>query len=261
MWKGTVMDIKIMVAAHKKYWMPADSVYFPLQVGAEGKKNLGYLKDNSGENISIKNPNYCELTGMYWAWKNLHTDYIGLCHYRRYFAHKNHVSNLEEKHNAIMTEDEYRKILQDYDCILPKRRNYYIETVRSQYEHAHNKHDLDMVEQIIKEMYPEYSTTFTTVMNRRRLHIFNMFVMKWNLFDAYCQFLFDVLFALEKRIDINQYDQYEARVFGFISERLLNVWIEKNKIRYKEVPVVFLEQVNWLDKGSKFLKRKVVGRK
>ena len=87
------MDIKIIVAAHKKYWMPDDDMYLPLHVGAEGKTDengqpldLGYTKDNTGDNISSKNANYCELTGMYWAWKNLDADYIGLAHYRRHFS-------------------------------------------------------------------------------------------------------------------------------------------------------------------------------
>ena len=80
------MDIKILVATHKKYWMPKDDIYFPIHVGREGKADLGYIGDNTGDNISAKNANYCELTGLYWAWKNLKCDYIGLCHYRRYFA-------------------------------------------------------------------------------------------------------------------------------------------------------------------------------
>ncbi|MBQ3973839.1 MAG: DUF4422 domain-containing protein, partial [Lachnospiraceae bacterium] len=74
--------IKIIVASHKSYWMPEDPVYLPVQVGAAGKEDLGYVRDDSGDNISGKNVNYCELTGLYWAWKNLEADYIGLAHYR-----------------------------------------------------------------------------------------------------------------------------------------------------------------------------------
>lgn len=248
-----------MVAAHKQYWMPSDDVYIPLHVGREGKADLGYIGDNTGDNISKKNPNYCELTGLYWAWKNLQADYIGLCHYRRYFAKGHHGNSLEEKRAAILHREDYEKLLQNYDCILPAKRNYYIETVRSQYEHAHNKLDLDEVEKIIAEKYPEYSLAFNDVMNRRKLHILNMFIMKWNMFDSYCQFLFDILFELEKRIDISMYSPYEARVFGFMSERLLNVWIEKNQIQYREMPVVFLEKIDWIKKGCSFLKRKFIG--
>lgn len=251
------MDIKILVAAHKKYWMPNDDIYLPLHVGREGKANLGYLGDNTGDNISVKNTNYCELTGLYWAWKNLKCDYIGLCHYRRYFASNNlYTNNTEKKKAVILHRKDYEKLLQEYDVILPVKRNYYIETVRSQYEHAHNKRDLDETKRIVQELYPEYSEAFTKVMGRTRLHILNMFVMKKTLFNEYCNWLFSILFELEKMIDITNYNQYETRVFGFISERLFNVWLEKQPLKVKEVPVINLEKVNWVRKIYKFLKRK-----
>ncbi|MBQ0066990.1 MAG: DUF4422 domain-containing protein [Phascolarctobacterium sp.] len=83
-------NIVMLIAMHKPAWIPNDEMFMPLFVGAEGKENWGNEKDvvgdNSGDNISIKNPFYCELTGLYWAWKNLNCDYIGLSHYRRYFA-------------------------------------------------------------------------------------------------------------------------------------------------------------------------------
>ena len=72
------MDIKILVATHKKYDMPSEDIYLPIHVGREGKEDLGYQGDNQGENISLKNSNYCELTGLYWAWKNLQWDFRGL---------------------------------------------------------------------------------------------------------------------------------------------------------------------------------------
>ena len=250
------MDIKILVATHKKYWMPEDEVYLPLHVGAEGKADLGYTKDNTGDNISAKNPNFCELTGMYWAWKNLSCEYIGLCHYRRYFAHVPKSSNLTDKKKAIFSKVDYEKLLQTCDVILPQKRNYYIETVRSHYEHAHHKSDLDEVEKIIAEKFPAYSETFDKVMSRTKLHILNMFVMKKALFDEYCQWLFPVEFALEKKIDVSYYDPYNSRVFGFLSERLFNVWLEKRNLKIAEVNVVNLEPVNWPQKVGKFLKRK-----
>ncbi len=237
--------------------MPNDDVYLPLHVGREGKADLGYIGDNTGDNISAKNVNYCELTGLYWAWKILKCDYIGLCHYRRYFASKNiHISNTEKKKAVILHRKDYEKLLQEYDVILPVKRNYYIETVRSQYEHAHNKRDLDEAERIVAKLYPEYSEAFTKVMKRNKLHILNMFVIKKTLFDEYCSWLFSILFELETRIDITNYNKYEARVFGFIAERLFNVWMEKQQLKEKEMPVINLEKVNWVKKIVKFLKRK-----
>ena len=237
------MDIKILVATHKQYWMPEDKIYLPIHVGRVEKADLGYLGDDTGDNISAKNANYCELTGLYWAWKNLKCDYIGLCHYRRYFAHAVSGSDMEKKKLAILQRTDYEKLLKQYDVILPKQRNYFIETVRSQYEHAHNKNDLALTEQIVAELYPEYSEAFCKVMGGTKLHIFNMFVMKKEKFDEYCQWLFTILFELEKRIDISSYSQYEARVFGFLSERLLNVWLEKQKLKVKGIDVVFLEKI------------------
>ena len=96
------MDIKILVAAHTKYWMPNNSVFLPIQVGAALHPALGYIPDTTGDNISAKNPNYRELTGLYWAWKNLDCEYIGLCHYRRYFGHTVYSKDIKKKKEAYL---------------------------------------------------------------------------------------------------------------------------------------------------------------
>ena len=253
------MNIKILVAAHKTYWMPEDPVYFPLHVGAEGKADLGYVKDNTGDNISAKNPNFCELTGLYWAWKNLEADYVGLVHYRRYFTRRE-VHNIAQKKAEILGKEEWEKLLSVCPVVVADKRKYYIETNRSHYNHAHPPISLDETERIIREQYPEYSRAFTTVMERTWAHMFNMFVMRRDLFDAYCRWLFSILFELEKRLDISSFDAYNARFLGFVSERLLDVWLEKNKIAYKEQNVSFMEPQNWFRKGGLFLKRKIFGR-
>ena len=252
------MDIKILVATHKKYWMPEDEVYLPLHVGAEGKTDLGYTKDNTGDNISVKNPNYCELTGLYWAWKNLSADYIGFVHYRRYFTCKE-IRNIELKKKQILSLEEWKRLLSNNPVVVPDKRKYYIETNRSHYNHAHPSIGLDETERIINEKCPEYSSAFTTVMDRTWAHMFNMFVMRRDLFQEYCQWLFGILFELEERLDISEFDAYNSRVFGFVSERLLDVWLEKNRISYYEQNVSFMEPQNWLKKGGLFLKRKFIG--
>lgn len=249
------MNIKILVAAHKKYWMPEDSVYMPIHVGAEGKEPIGYTPDNTGYNISKKNPHFCELTGIYWAWKNLDADYIGLCHYRRYFTRKE-VRNVEKKKEQILTGKEWEKILSQYSVVVADKRKYYIESNYSHYIHAHHKEGLDVTERIIHEMYPEYDAAFKKVMNRTWAHMFNMFVMRKDRYDHYCDWMFRILFELEKRLDITGYDVYESRVYGFVSELLLDVWLEKQGIPYKEQNVSFLEKQNWLKKGGAFLLRK-----
>ncbi len=98
------MDTKIIVATHIKYPLMKEEKYFPVFVGAAiSNFDLPYQRDDEGENISDKNRYYSELTGLYWAYKNLKSDYIGLCHYHRYFDLKNIV-------------------IEDYDIILPKKK-------------------------------------------------------------------------------------------------------------------------------------------
>ena len=253
------MDIKIIVATHKKYWMPQDDVYLPLHVGRSGKPDLGYVGDDSGDNISDKNSSFCELTGLYWAWKNLSADYLGLCHYRRYFGSKNFFDGVELVKQKVFRRADYERLLDGVDVLLPTRRNYYVETVRSQYEHAHSPRDLDRIEHIISCLYPDNLRSFRAVMNRRRLHLWNMFVMKRQLVEEYCRWLFDILFEFERWMDKNAQPNEKLRLFGFVSERLLDVWLFDKNLKTVETDVVMLEKVNWLKKGSDFIKRKLFG--
>lgn len=247
------MDGKIIVATHKKYWMPEDKVYLPLHVGAQGKEGLGYQRDDVGVNISSKNKNYCELTGLYWAWQNLESEYIGLVHYRRHFIQK---KTWRKSVKNVITGSQLCNMLEKADVVLPSKRNYFIESTYDQYVHAHHKEDLDFTREILEELYPQYVKAFDLVMRRTSGHRFNMFVMKRDKLNEYCEWLFSILFELEKRLDISDYNPYDQRVFGFVSERLLDVWIETNQVDYVEVPYMFLEKQNWLLKGAKFLKRK-----
>ncbi len=247
------MKIQIIVATHKTYKMPTDPMYVPLQVGSEGKPSLGYLKDNVGDNISAKNANYCELTGLYWAWKHMNTDYLGLVHYRRYFSKG-------RWKKRILQQADVEKLLQQADVILPKKRNYFIETTYNQYIHAHHEQDLVKTREILAEQYPAYVTKYDEIMQRTSGHRFNMLLMKWDKLDAYCTWLFAILGELEKRLDISSYSAYDARVFGFVAERLLDVWIETNNVKYVEAPFWYIEKQNWLKKGGAFLKRKFTGK-
>lgn len=243
------MDIKILVATHKKYWMPGDDVYLPLHVGREGKADLGYIGDNTGDNISAKNVNYCELTGLYWAWKNLKCDYIGLCHYRRYFSSSDSIHTIEVYKNSndieqyIITKEEYKKLLKRYDIIIPVKSFLDGMTVEEQYENAHNIRDLIKCEEIIGEFYPEYQNTFRQIMQEKTFYPCNMFVTKKEYFDDYMNWLFNILFELEKRVDISDYDNYQSRIYGFLSERLFNVWLTKNNFNIKEERILFIREL------------------
>lgn len=255
-------DIKIIIATHKKYTMPNDNIYMPLHVGAEGKEDLGYKKDNEGTNISKKNPYFCELTGLYWAWKNLKADYIGLVHYRRYFTlFKNKLKTEDEKFKKVLSTKEVNRLLKDTDIILPKKRKYYIETLYNHYKHTMYVEPLDETRKIIEEKYPEYLKEFDRLKKRTSAHMFNMFIMKKDILDGYCKWLFDILFELEKRVDQDQYEAFHKRFYGRVSELLLDVYINTNKLSYKEVKVIDMQKVNWVKKGTSFLKAKFTGKK
>ena len=256
-------DIKIIVATHKKYEMPKSNIYIPVQVGANNKETIeNYQRDDNGENISNKNPYYCELTGLYWAWKNLNADYIGLSHYRRHFSTKKRLpKDVRGRIDSVLNENEVENILNHTDIILPKKRKYYIENLYSHYQHSLYIEPLDETKKIIEEKYPQYLEEFEKLHNRTSAHMFNMFIMKKELLDQYCTWLFDILSELEKRIDITKYDAFHARFFGRVSELLLDVWINTNNLKYKEVKVIDIEKVNWFKKGSSFLMAKFTGKK
>lgn len=249
------MKIEILVAAHKKFPMPDKKGYLPVLVGAAKNYEPGieYQRDDEGENISAKNPNYNELTAVYWAWKNLKDiDAIGLVHYRRLFFDSKPY-NLD---NVISIEN-VEKLLTKYDVILPKKRNYYIETNYSHYIHAHHKEPLDKTREIIVQYYPNYLSNYDKVMHRTQAHMFNMFVMKRAAFDSYCQFIFGVLEKLEKEIDISDYSVQEARVYGYISELLMDVWLETNNYTSTEVKWEQLGRKKNLQKAISLIERKI----
>ena len=255
-------NIKVIVATHKVYKMPNDELYLPVHVGKEGKDDIGFQGDNEGENISDKNSMYSELTGLYWAWKNLDADYIGLAHYRRHFSlAKKLPKDVDGRLNSVLTLEQADKIFENTDIILPKKRKYYIENLYSHYKHTLHVEPLDETRKIIAEKYFEYLDEFDKLHERTSSHMFNMFIMKKDILDQYCSWLFDVLFELENRIDVSKYDAFHSRFFGRISELLLDVWINTNGLKYEEVRVIDIERVDWVKKVYSFLKAKFIGEK
>ncbi len=256
-------DVKVIVATHKEYQMPTDKLYLPLHVGADSNKNkTSFKKDNTKDNISKKNPYFCELTGLYWAWKNLKNDYIGLVHYRRHFSlDKKKYKTEEEKFKHLLTLEEVNKLLEDTDVIVPKKRKYYIENLYDHYKHTMYIEPLDETRKIIKKKYPKYLDEFDKLHKRTSAHMFNMFIMKKDILNDYCTWLFDILFELEKKIDSSKYDAFHARFYGRISELLLDVYLNTNGINYKEVKVIDMQRINWWKKGTSFLKAKFLGKK
>lgn len=253
------MNIKIIIAAHKKYRMPTDPMYIPVHVGRNGKEGIGYIGDDTGDNISSLNPHLCELTGIYWAWKNLDADYIGIVHYRRHYTDLPLLRRIgKNKFDCILSKEELEQILNDHDLVLPKMRRYHIESLRSHFSHTPNEHEenLAILRNVIQELQPGYVEAFDTVLSRTYAHMFNIFIMKKSLFDRYCEWLFPIMLETERRIDYTGYSPLEARAAAVLGEFMLDIWNEVEGIAYKELPVMFMEKTNWLIKGGRFLVRK-----
>lgn len=222
------MSVKVFTMTHKKFDEPSDSMYVPLHVGRALSADLGYIGDDTGENISALNCYYSELTGIYWIWKNYRaSEHVGVCHYRRY---------LINDEGNIFTEPELIRLLKNYDLITTKK----VRLECSYYEGYGGHHEIkDLIEtgKVISEKYPEYYPAFERIINSNETYFGNIMITSKVLFDEYCSWLFDIFFEVQKRVDIDSYDEYHRRVFGFISEMLLLVWVTVKKLRAYECTV------------------------
>lgn len=227
----------IYIATHKKFNVPNLNGYCALQVGAEGKEKYGYLRDNIGNHISGKNANYCELTGLYWIWKNTDDSYKGLVHYRRYFGR----NNLSNKISDICSYEYLLNCLKSVDIVLPYVEYFKQNAKEEILLHCCTEEIFDKLRQIIETKYPDYIETYDRYFNENKASLFNMLFCKGEIFDAYCEWLFSILFVLEKQVDLAKLNTYQQRLYGFLSERLLNVWVIKNKLVVKHLPVIHME--------------------
>lgn len=250
-----------------------NKLYIPIRCGAffdENKNPHVKLGDDSGDNISRKKALYSELTVLYWAWKNQTADYMGLCHYRRLFScakdntnfvqgncHSNGCLSAEilDKNTVkkyVMDEESLSKEIKGYDAVFIKPidlRDYKLKSnyqAMSEAKSWHVMSDVDIAIKIIKEKYPQMSDVVDEYMyNYNYSYLYNCFVMKKELFNEYCSWLFDILFEVEKRIDCTNYSERQTRAVGLIGEHILGVWIlwlkKQKKYKINDLPLLFVE--------------------
>ena len=248
--KKDMSEIKILIAAHKNSQFPNNEIYLPIQVGCKiSNEKLDIQGDDEGENISQKNPNYCELTALYWAWKNLNADYIGLCHYRRYFNFKTKyfwhgnqtIVQFKNIDNYTPSKERLIKILGKYDIILAEPKTF-PHSLELDYKMECISEDFEILTKILKTSYPSYYIPWIEKMKfNNKLNHYNMFICKAEIFQDYCKWLFSVLSECEKEIKLSPY-VYQQRVFGFLSERLLLVYCYKNNLKAKHYPIIFIDE-------------------
>lgn len=252
-------DVKLYMLCYdkKEYDFTDNSIMTPLQCGAVNGKNVCELKDNTGDNISHANFFYAENTGIYWIYKNVKdAKYKGQTQYRRRLV-------------GIDEDTDFDKIFESHDLICAKPYNYVenrewipADTVAEGYAYSHCKDDLDILEQVIKSEFSEYSEDYDRcIKNGQNLYYSNGFVMKSEDYDSYCKFLFDVLnrwifhakantyeeliLHVSRNVGAGKYKRFEregrdpmkltwneiawqCKIGGFLSERIFTLWVNHN---------------------------------
>ena len=178
---------------------------------------------------------------------------MGLVHYRRHFAGKGK--------GGVLSKLELDKLLQKSPIVVPKKRNYRIETIESHYGNTFDIKHIDILRGAIEGQCPEYLDDFEHVMKSTSAHMFNMFVMRKDLLDSYCGWMFPILDVVDHELDYSQMSPFEARAVGRLSERLLEVWLIHNRMSFVETPVLNTEKTNWIVKGGSFLAASLFGKK
>lgn len=254
------MSLQIFTLAYKipDCGLETSNIRQPLHCGKAVNPDTFVCKlcDNEGDNISEKNKWYCDLTGTYWVWKNTDYDIKGVEQYRRRFG---------------VSENEIKQALQKCDVVAFKPRVFQSPiTLRQHYDFSHNVADLDLVGEIVKELYPEMWDDFDKYINNGNvLFTNNSFIAKRETFDNICEILFSILFEYEKRMGYKTYDdwiahggkidvneetkkwieyghpddtvaQYQSRVCGYLAERILT-FIFLSKYNIAVTPMVQME--------------------
>tara|TARA_B110000208_G_C11788990_1_gene436726 strand:+ start:2078 stop:2908 length:831 start_codon:yes stop_codon:yes gene_type:complete len=253
-------SIKILVATHLNYPIPQSNILLPVHVGSVNSElKIDIQRDDEGENISSKNNQYCELTAIYWAWKNLkELDYIGLAHYRRYptfekesirdiFINKfkyifyryfyNSIEpgsnftkwhSLDNKLNYNFIKDvetSLRYYKDSYDIYVPNPIKYSNYNVRSCFNVIIPSYIIEIISKTIHKFYPEFSNEFTKLLNGNRIFPCNMFVFNSVIFSEYSKFMFTILFETEEILKLSNIKPI-PRTFGYIGELLTSCFIE-----------------------------------
>lgn len=238
--------IEILVCAHKKDEnIRNGGAYRAIQVGKalHPELDLGFTCDNEGENVSEKNPFWCEYTALYWGWKNQKdVEYSGLCHYRRYF----NIEINERTVDKLMADKDILVIKQDCPMLSKKDRLKNLAWVTT-------SEDAILFLDTVLYMYPQYEKEIMEYFFNSRLSIpYSMFVAKKEVFDQYCEFIFPLFFEMEKKMKPHGYSR-QKRTMGYFGEFSLGLFVVCKHLKRKEIPLKAYGDIN----VAKSLKKKV----
>lgn len=253
------MKVSIYSAYHKLSPRVSSKSIKPIHVGADlaSAPLPDMLADNTGNHISGKNGSYCELTALYWAWKNdRDSDFVGLMHYRRLLdvagdcdstRAETFVGALDIDDWTARTEAWIETELGNWDIALPCLHKMPV-SIEKNFLDAHHAEDFDKMRAVIATDHPAYLDAFDTMASSKTLRLGNIAVMRRDIFDRYCAWLFDILGKIEAAdIDRSNYSPYQARYIGFLAERLLTVFILHEQttnptLRIRETTILNLSQ-------------------
>lgn len=252
-------SLKILVCYYRDvYLRRLEPAYLNIQCGKdETGLDLAMQGDNTGDNISARNRYWSEITALYWAWKNMKpADYVGLCSYRRFFNYKSTpgipVEIVSQRLASAVGEIDQASVLDilaRYDVILPEPYSY-AYSIRRVCSMNYFDRDFELLESLIHEISPEYDRAYRSVAYESNKMIgHNMFIMPWKYFVSYCEWVFSILLRLEQTLDPSDYPIRQVRVFGYMHEILLGVFIERHQLR------AYHSQISWISdapKGFKF---------
>jgi len=249
---------EIFAVGHRVDQMPAIPGIRRILAGAGGQAlglNSEILRDDCGETIAHRNPDFSEMTAIYWVWKNVaDLDGVGFCHYRRYLDFRKSAwqSTRETQLRSLRAVRSYESYfidrsviaqLLDEGAIIVARPTQIGVANAEQYMSAHvPEHYLAMVNYILTR-HPHLARQVVAQVRAKGLYGNNMFVMRWADFDRLCRFWFDGLFALDRQVG-NKPDGYQRRLLAFLSERLFDIhvrWLRDSGRRVVEYPIFLLK--------------------
>ena len=233
-------DFKIYIVTHKD--VKLDSLpegYKIIHAGhALAEKKFGYRGDDSGENISRLNPYLNEITALYWLWKHTRQNFIGFVHYRRFFTADG---------ENFLTTDAATELLRENDIIVSDCKFGYIALYDWKIMLSGRKlaeKVIATIRKYIAARQPEYLAAYDRVTNSFGVFCYEIFITRRKIFEAYCEWLFSFIIDATEEIlattDIeNSDDPREYRAISFVAEHLMTVWLIKNRLKIKTLPIIF----------------------
>ncbi len=244
-------SIKIYISYHRNCDRVRSGILTPIHVGRAISDNetrallSDMIGDDTGENISDFNPYYCELTAQYWVWKNTSEDYVGFMHYRRHFVFDEKCRDNENEFGLVdypficnnyleqvgLNDETIKRVVPEYDIIT--MTPWDVSNVGSSDNYDHYKssspylhiEDYEMMLGILRQKYPDYAEDAEAYGNSKFGYYTNMFILRRNLFDDYCDFLFGILSELSVKVDLTAYSEQERRIYGYLSEWMFGIFL------------------------------------